>query len=83
MQKKKLNPNLTIEKDGLWKFPEFLIGSSSSSKKMIEKNVTNLKILLYSANFKEKTWIRIRIHYFPVRIQDPEWKLNGSLALVL
>jgi len=23
MQKKKLNPNLTIEKDGLWKFPEF------------------------------------------------------------
>jgi len=30
------------------------------------------KLLLFenSVNLKEMTWIRIRIHFFPVRIQD-------------
>jgi len=40
-------------------------GSSSFRIKISEKK--NLKI---SVNLKEMTWIRI--HFFPVRIQDPD-----------
>ena len=42
----------------------------SSFLKSEEK--TNYFLLKNSVNLKEMTWIRIRIHFFPVRIEDPD-----------
>ena len=72
----------TIEKREIIKISWFLNGSPSIRIKISEKNKTknfeNVALIKNSVNFIEITWIwipiriLIRIHFFPVRIQDPD-----------
>ena len=68
----------TLKKREIIKISSFLNGSSSCRIKICEKKL-NKKFENYdSVNLIEMTWIQtririwIRIHFFPVRIQDPD-----------